>query len=250
MSKVEGKEPAGAENKDLVTQADAGVPEIVKDYRFDSKSLEVIKANVQGDITPFDLDRIKIPSGGGLAWEIPTIGKPQMTQELDGVVIFYKNTRAYWEKEYSGEKNPPDCSSDDGIFGYGTPGGKCAACPLSKFGSSTNPKSPDSQACKNVILLFLMRPGKVLPYVVPCPPTSVGIIKKHFLRMANEGISYFRAVQRFELEKDKNNTGIEYSKLKPSVLEVLPESFTATIEEMQRGFASVFNRTGISEEDY
>lgn len=239
-----------AEDKNLAVQGEAGVPEIVKDYRFDSKSLEIIRANVQGDITPFDLDRIKIPSGGGLAWEIPTIGKPQTTQELDGVVIFYKNTRAFWEKEYSGEKNPPDCSSDDAVSGFGSPGGKCAMCALSKFGSSTNQKSPDSQACKNVLLLFLMRPGKTLPYVVPCPPSSVSIIKKHFLRMANEGIPYYQAVQRFELEKDKNNAGIEYSKIKPSVIEVLPESFMSTVKEMQEGFASVFSRTGVSSEDY
>jgi hypothetical protein len=245
------KNQKGAEEeKAIVPAGEAGLPAVLEGYRFDAKSLAVLRENVQDDITPFDLDKIKVPAGGGLSWEIPTIGKPISTQEITGVIVYYRNTRAYWDSDYNGEKTPPTCSSDNAKTGIGDPGGNCVTCPLSKFGSSQNPKSPDSQACKAIILLFVMVPGKSLPFVIPVPPTSTGIIKKHFLRMANEDIPYYRAIQSLSLTKVKQSKGaIEYSQIVPQVVEILPESFDEKVRELQAGFSAVFAKTNISTDD-
>src|SRR5438105_3518535 len=74
--------------------------------------LAVITENLGGDkITERDLDRIKMPSGGGLAWEVPGLGdQPDSEKTIEGVIVYHKTTRAYWPGDYEGGNEPPQCS--------------------------------------------------------------------------------------------------------------------------------------------
>ena len=178
-----------------------------------------------GGMTAFDLERIKIPSGGMLAWEIPTItGKPEYVQEFDGVVIFHKDGRVYWEKPLaeSGGNEPPDCSSADCVVGIGNPGGSCGQCPFARFGSDQ--QGGRGQACKQVKQLFVARSDGLLPVVLPLPPTSLSVARKYFLRLTSRRIPYYGVLTRFSLEKATNKGGIAYARAVLSLVEVLPDA--------------------------
>ena len=94
------------------------------------------------DMEGLDLgfQRIKIPSGGQLQFEIPTDDpdNPDYSKTLEGVIVHSHNSNAYWPGGHQDEaKNgPPQCQSMDGVQGYGDPGLLCEACGNNQFGSS------------------------------------------------------------------------------------------------------------------
>jgi hypothetical protein len=118
--------------------------------------------------------RIKIPAGGGLQFEIPggDPENPDYTRALEGVILFNHAANAYWpDGGYDEDENgPPMCSSADGITGIGDPGGACAICPLNTFGSGENGRG---KACKNMRHLYLLRDGAYMPVLVTLSPTSL-----------------------------------------------------------------------------
>ena len=210
------------------------------DYRImtadKQKVLQVIDLNLGNQkITVSDFDRIKVPAGGGIHYEVPGLTGPDMKKELDGIVLFWKSPRAYWQKEFkdSGGDTPPDCFSDDGMTGTcnveGLPlGGPCEECPMSAWNSKQGSKA---QACKEMRLIFLLMPKLYLPVTLAVPPTSIVTIKKHFLRMASFGVSYYEHVHRFTLLKDQNAQGIPYSKIEVvSQGEIAPDLMPNVLE--------------------
>ena len=180
---------------------------------------EALAANLGGvQIGLGDLDKIRTPSGGGLAWEIPSIsGEPDAAKTFDAIIIDWKPTRAFYRTAFSGEKNPPDCSSDDCVTGHGTPGGACHSCPMAKWGSAANfnaqKKASDSkaQACSERRLLFVLLEGSVLPTMVSLGPTAIAGVKKYMLGLASRGIPFYGVTTRFALSKATAGVGIEYS---------------------------------------
>ena len=89
-----------------------------------------------GTLTPFDLDRILVPAGGGLSWSIPTPKGEQNVPKFQAVILHHHAGRSYWALPFGEmEKQPPACTSLDGITGVGDPGGDCALCPKAAFGS-------------------------------------------------------------------------------------------------------------------
>ena len=87
--------------------------------------------NLGGDqINASDLDRVKVPSGGALSFEIPDVNEPDgvsTSKTIEGVIVAHKSVRAYWSKslDEGDGSQPPDCYSDDAVSGIGEPGGKC-----------------------------------------------------------------------------------------------------------------------------
>ncbi len=195
--------------------------------QFDPRSLGQVIADNTGNkgLSPQDLDRIKIPSGGGLSWEVPTMEVPKPEAAIEGVIIHWRDARAYWQEKFDGANNPPDCVSADGEHGVGNPGGACDDCPLSEFGSAVDARgNPTSgQACKQMRQLFIMLPDATLPTVISLPPTSIQPIGKYFLGLISKNHSYWKVVTRLTLEKAKNSTGIEYSRVKAMPVEVISE---------------------------
>ena len=81
---------------------------------------EVILTNVGPDgLSQFDLDRIKMPSGGATQWNVETIRGEESRESIEGIIIAHKTARVYWAEpmEKTGGNTPPDCGSDDGIRG-------------------------------------------------------------------------------------------------------------------------------------
>ena len=161
----------------------------------------IIAENIgESGLSPFDLDRIKMPSGEAPVWTIPTIDGEDAAREFTGVIVHHRKGRVYWATSLDdvGGGTPPDCSSDDCTTGQGEPGAACHECPFAQFGSDI--KSGRGQACKEVHQLFVMLPDNLLPIVVALPPTSGRPARKFLLRLANKALPYYAVAVRFALD--------------------------------------------------
>ena len=155
--------------------------------------------------------RIKIPSGGNLVFEIPTDDpdNPNYEKTVEGVLIHHHDANAYWPEgsEYD-ENTAPLCSSVDGKQGIGEPGGLCATCALNLYGSAPEGRG---KACKNMRMLYLLQSGESIPIQISLPPTSL----KPFKTFINQAFllrrrpSYSSVIQ-IGLRKE-NNGGNDYS---------------------------------------
>ena len=119
------------------------------------------------------MQRVKIPGGGNLQFEIrgDDPDNPDYERKLVGVILYHHLANAYWPdgSEYD-DSVPPLCQSFDGKQGYGEPGGVCAACAFNQFGSTAN---GSGKACKNMRQIYLLRSGEYLPLQLSLPPTSL-----------------------------------------------------------------------------
>jgi hypothetical protein len=170
----------------------------------------LIKETLGGEsLQAHDLDRVKVPSGGALSWEVPTVSGEASMKELVGIIVHHQNKRAYWHEKFSGGNEKPDCSSEDAITGVGDPGGECASCPFAQFGSD---EDGVSQACKALKHIFILTEGSVLPIVVTLPPSSLAPAKKYLMRLIQNRIAPSGIVTKLTLEKAESKGGIKYSK--------------------------------------
>lgn len=189
-----------------------------------SSVLSVLSDNLaDGTLSVRDLDRITVPAGGSTTWSIATLNGTEDTKALDGVIVYWRDGRAFWRKgfEETGSGTPPDCISYDGVVGEGDPGGACVRCPMSQFGSAERVfgrRGSSAQACRATRLLFVLRPSDMLPVIVRVPPSSLKEVRGYFIQLTRAGLPYYAVVTRLTLERDKNASGIVYSKIKPIVL--------------------------------
>ena len=119
------------------------------------------------------MQRVKIPGGGNLQFEIRSDDpdNPDYERKLVGVILYHHLANAYWPEGSEYDDNvPPFCQSFDGKQGYGEPGGICAACAFNQFGSTAN---GSGKACKNMRQVYLLRSGEYLPLQLSLPPTSL-----------------------------------------------------------------------------
>ena len=114
-----------------------------------------------------------MPSGGGLSFEvINEDGEAEPVKEIIGVVLDHYPINAYWESEFTGEKNPPDCSSYDSQTGTIIMDGKevgkraCADCPHNQWG--TDPKGGKGKGVRKTWLEFMScKKGALFPILDP-----------------------------------------------------------------------------------
>lgn len=204
---------------------------------------KALAANLGGEeMSIFDLDRIKVPSGGGVAWEIPTPdGDTTVSKTVEGIIVFTKMGRSYWSKglDDGGGSTPPDCSSPDGVHGFGNPGGICKTCRFAQFDTAKGGEGK-GQACKQQRFLFILREGTHLPTVMVVPPTSLKNMKKYLFQTANRGKFYYAVVTKFELARVKSSGGIDYAEVRPSFVRDLTPEEEAMVEAYAQKTQSSF----------
>ena len=119
------------------------------------------------------MQRVKIPGGGNLQFEIRSDDpdNPDYERKLVGVILYHHLANAYWPEGSEYDDNvPPFCQSFDGKQGYGEPGGVCTTCAFNLFGSTAN---GSGKACKNMRQVYLLRSSEYLPLQLSLPPTSL-----------------------------------------------------------------------------
>lgn len=217
--------------------------------------LQTMKMNLgQHGVTQADLDRVKVPAGGGTSWTIPTLDGDEASKNLDGVIIAWKEPRAYWTESFqsTGGGTPPDCSSEDGETGYGDPGGSCHDCPMSKFGTATKDDGSqgDGQACRQVRLMAILQKDDLVPLLLAAPPTSLANMRKYFLRLASKKTPYFGVVTRFTLEKKRSKGGIDYSEVVPSSIGKLSAEEMARVSGLVETFSKALDQRTTTSDDF
>lgn len=175
----------------------------------DPEIKEVLRNNLT-DIK-FQFERIKIPAGGGLSFEITDEnGEAKAVPEITGVIVDRYPVNAFWPDKFSGQKNPPACVALDGRTGIGQPGGDCVRCPYNQWGSD---EAGRGKACKNLHRIYILPPGEVLPLLIALPPTSLANFNAYMLRLTSKVKKpYWAVITKIRLEKAANASGIAYSR--------------------------------------
>lgn len=175
------------------------------------------------EISPNDLPRIKVPSGGGQFWTVKVDGEDTTTKKLVGVLVFHKSQRVFWE-DPEPKGLAPNCVSLDnvrpesgGMFAADGPNaamnptGLCANCPMSQKGSDL--KGGKGSACKQQMLLFLLNEGQMLPVVVTVPPSSRRSIQQFIVNLVQNKTPWWQVKVELTLEKASNSAGNEFARI-------------------------------------
>ena len=187
----------------------------------------------------FSFDRIKIPSGGSTAFEVPGEDDEDVTmaKDITGVILFNHPAYAYYQEKYTGGTNPPDCGSFDGVTGTGNPGGACATCPYNQFGSGEG----QSNACKNRRFIYIIQEGELFPMVLSLPTGSLKEFTKYVKRQLSKGRKLNQVVTKISLKKATSNSGIAFSQAVFSFVRVLDDAektAMATMTEQVKSYTA------------
>lgn len=235
--------------------------------------IEAVQVNLRGRrLRPLDMEKIRIPTGGNTTWSVPTLSGSVPAQAIDCVVVGVGTPRVYWAAKYGeGESGaPPECRSDDGMYGrglYGVGGaletegnryvprvGSCDTCPMNQWPpkGSKDRKKP----CSELRMLFIYPAGElgaelVLPMVVIVSPGSFKAVDDYLVRLSGRGLPYFAAATRLELSQAKNGAGLVYSQMKLSSLGRLSPADHAKARGMSEGLATLFGQVSaqVTQED-
>lgn len=208
---------------------------------------EIFQEEMEGLSVEFD--RVKIPPGGGLAFEVPgDTEEPDYEKELVGVIVDHHPVNSYWPESMSGENSPPDCSSNDGKVGVGNPGGDCATCHFNQWGSG---KNGQGKACKNMHRIYLLRDGEMFPMLLTLPPTSIrnfsGFVAK---RIVGRGRRSYEAVTRVTLKRVESSHGHAYSQAQFSVAGVLDDKIIQAMKQFSDNMKRHTREVGVQNDEY
>jgi len=195
------------------------------------------------------LDKIKIPAGGGLAFEVPGEDpeSPDSEKEVLGVIVDHYPLNSFWAEKYTGQNVAPECFSTDSRTGIGTPGGECAKCPYNKFGSG---EDGQSKACKNAHRLYILRSGELYPVVITIPPTSLKSLSDYLAkRIVTKGLRSYGVVTKLTLKKATNNTGITYSQVQFSLADKLTPEQTEIMKAYGESIRTVTRTIDLTESE-
>lgn len=198
----------------------------------------------------FSFDRVKLPAGGGTAFEIPTEGSEdtEMAKDITGVIVYNHPAYAFYRDKYSGGSNPPDCGSFDGVTGIGTPGGSCATCPYNKFGSGDG----QSKLCKNKRMLYILREGELFPITLSLPTGSLRSFTQYVKGQLSRGRKLNQIVTKVTLKKAANSSGIAYSQAVFTFVRMLnaeERAAVAGVTEKVKAYASGLTVSALMEDE-
>ena len=204
-----------------------------------------IRHNLGGEqVTPGDLSRIKVPSGGATNWSVTgPDGEEAAVKTLEGIIVHTSRRRAYWDNP-NPTGDPPACSSVDCLQGIGDPGGDCDSCQFNQFGSAVKPDGTAGRgkACKESRLVFLLRQGATLPEVVAVPAGSLKPVKQYLLKL---GMPYWAVITRLSLTRTQNKDGIAFAQIAPAMIGVLDPEASKAIMAYAQELQAVFMAVGV-----
>jgi hypothetical protein len=225
-------------------------PVIHPDTQEELRRLMQINIGPRG-LSEKSLEVVKVPTGAALMWSVPGIDGDEAFKVLTGIILGFSDGRVYWRTPYSErgkQRKPPDCSSKDGLWGRGDPGGQCEDCPLSQFGS--DPKGGRGQACKQQRRILLLRKDRILPEVINVPPTSIKSAEQYFLRLFNQRIPYWGLISSLSLERTSNADGIDYARIVFSGGPRLSEAERAALAPYQAQMSALLRELEVDVTDY
>lgn len=173
-----------------------------------NNAMSIIRDNLKSQPLSLDLfDVVKSPSGGATVFSVPGLAGEEAEKELTGIILDYMTPRAYWDTPDPVEGTPPVCLSQNSIISHD--GKACARCPYNDFGSKDG--ESNAKACKESVLLFLLRPNNIIPLLVRVPVTSKPRFLKYSTRLLSTLTPISSVVTRITLEKATSKQGKPYA---------------------------------------
>lgn len=222
----------------------ARVPVLIRDL---TEAKDVVKTNLGNRrLTARDLDKIRIPTGGNTTWQRPTLFGMQAQETIPAVIIGVGTPRTLWLTEFGkGDGAPPDCRSEDGVYGdglYGRGGereteggragfrkledgrsiplaGECITCPMNKW--PARGEASRKKPCAELRNLFILPLDEdmVLPQVIICPPGSLQVVDDFLIRLSGRGLPMYALALNIGLQQASNKAGIKYAQVKLSAIQ-------------------------------
>ncbi len=230
MAKKEESKEVAVQNQYLAVIENEAVKNVINE-NFGSSGIKLT-----------DLQRIKMPTGGGLSWAV--LGEKGMhsVETLTGIILYTKEVRAFWSDPNSlGE--PPVCRSEDTVHGVGHPGGICYSCSNAQFGSSV--KGGNSQACKLMRIVYLLPYDALLPVVLQLPPTSLKPARAYLMQLTTHMLTYKQVETAFSLEQVTPKGSPAYSVVKIEISRKLDEKEIPNIEGYASSFQDLIEKQGV-----
>ena len=198
----------------------------------DTESMEILREALADDCQAmnFTFDKISLPTGGVTVFQLPDEDENgnSVTKDITGVILYNHPAFAFYSKEYTGERVPPDCSSIDGVTGVGVPGGDCENCPYNQYGSGEG----KSKACKNKRYLYIIREGEIFPIILSLPASSLANFIKYTKQQLSKRRRLNQVVTKITLKKATSSTGMLYSQAVFTFVRVLEQNERQAIAEM------------------
>ena len=205
-------------------------------------ALELIQENLKHQPLSFQLfDVVKSPSGGSTVFSVPGLSGEEAEKELTGIILDYMTPRAYWATSDPVEGMPPTCLSKDSLIS--ADGKVCAHCPCNDFGSKDG--ESNAKACKESVLLFLLRPGSVFPLLVRVPVTSKKLFLKYTTRLVSRLTPLSSVVTKITLEKATSREGKPYALFHFDAVEVLGSEEAEKVREFGRQFMDIVHAADV-----
>src|SRR5690606_30593679 len=174
-----------------------------------------------------------------------------------GVIVDHHRVNAYWPAAFSGQGQPPACSSMDGKTGSAPPDSEvswagreqfCATCPLNQWGSDEN---GSGKACNNMVRLYILREGEAFPLMLTLPPTSIRNWANYLAkRVLGRGLRPHQVVTRIGLKREQSRTGIAYSQATFKLVGMLPEDVQQRMAAYSQSIKRVTRGIGVTSDDY
>ena len=203
-----------------------------------NNALDIIRENLKNQPLSVDLfDIVKSPSGGSTVFSVPGISGDDAEKELTGIVLDYATPRAYWDTPEPVEGTPPVCLSKDSVVSHD--GKVCARCPYNDFGSKDG--ESNAKACKESVLIFLLRPNNILPLLIRVPVTSKVRFLKYTARLAGNLTPLSGVVTRITLEKATSKGGKPYALFNFEAVSVLNPEESARAKTYAKQFMEAVN---------
>lgn len=233
-----------------------------------AKKNEIVKADafnlatISGDLAEavaeemdglgaLSFDRVKIPAGGGIAFELPGEDEddPISSPEIVGVILDHHAVNAFWRDKFNGGNASPDCSSFDGKTGVDRETGEmksCDTCPYNQFGSDGRGK-----ACKNVRRLYILQEGNPVPIILALPPSSIKAFRDYIgKKIVLKGLRCFHAITKVTLKKEVNADNITYSRAVFAFQDTLTPEQQASVEGMRGMVKATRQQVDVGLDDY
>lgn len=203
-------------------------------------ALGIIRENLKNQPLSLGLfDIVKSPSGGSTVFSVPGLAGEEAEKELTGIILDYTTPRAYWDSPDPVEGTPPVCMSQNSIISFD--GKACAHCPFNDFGSKNG--ESNAKACKESVLLFLLRPGSVIPLLVRIPVTSKNRFLRYSTRLLCTLTPISSVVTKITLEKATSKGGKPYALFNFEAVSTLEPEEAAQAKAFGRQFMEIVNAT-------
>ena len=208
-------------------------------------TLSIIRENLKNQPLSLDLfDIVKSPSGGATVFSVPGLAGDEAEKELTGIILDYTTPRAYWDTPDPVEGTPPVCMSQNSIISHD--GKACAPCPYNDFGSKDGESG--AKACKESVLLFLLRPDSVLPLLVRVPVTSKPRFLKYATRLLSTLTPVSSVVTKITLEKATSKQGKPYALFNFQTVDTLSPDEAEKARMFGQQFMEIVNTVDMSSE--